>query len=305
MNIGTEAVLGRTNAVDVSEETAYEAALELVEIMVGLNEDDAALAGAIDFVGNADDILATLKKNGVDAGTEALVGKELGEIGVTLDASDVEGTCAAIEEVKEKLWERTKKVIKDIIERIKAFFTKLFLNVDLMIKSMSKQTQRLAKISSADWKKKDKVLSIVSVAQTEGIVSELETLVAQALAGFSSGKFSIAESADMTAFVKGDTVSNWRIELSKKNTLDCSKADCGDAVKDAAADFGVAMIAHAALKLTNKVVRAVRVGKVEQDAGNKYAPSAVVRAVSSVCTLGGLHCLRVMRSSIAVLKNAK
>ncbi len=305
MNIGTEAVLGTTTTVDVTAEEAYEAALELIESVVVMEESDVELASMFDFLDNADDIITSLKANGVDAGTEALVGTELSTLGIALDANNIDGVCTALEEAKEGLWKRTTEFVKRIFAAIRDFFARLFTNTNHLYKLLVRHEQRIRNINNPDWKSKDKEFKVVDGSAMTSKYTAGKSAITAILNAFKNDDFELAKTGSLDDFVKGDMAEELRIASKKTITIDCEKDDAQNSFD--ATEIVVKAVAYNVREMQAhaKYIKALKIKKVDETSKNEYKAVKCARAVAQFTAIAGTAQLRIMRGALRVYRNIK
>lgn len=305
MKVGIESLLGTAAEVEYEEDMATVDALSFVEALVALNEDEASLTEAISFLDNAEDIIASVKVNGIDAGTEALVGKELVGAGIAFDATDVEGACASLEAAKETVWARVKETAKAIFEKIKDFFKTVFLNYGRLLRLITVHTQRIAKIDKPAWKKAGKSIKVLDINEVLAAVKGAQDVITSIVEQVGDKEFSIAQSADADAVINGTVASAIRAAGKRSVTITTDDNNVGSTMDSVKKAMGAATDFYKEVKAMNATISRVKVKLMDEGDKNAYAPTKCVRAVSSIASASGVVLLRSMAAAVKVMRNVK
>lgn len=299
MNIGIEAM----TEVVLDSDTSIEAAmLEVTEAAVLLQADTEELNMLAMFEENFSAIKSTVVTNGIDAGTESLVGGVMAQQLAVWDAEDIEGTVASMEKTEETTWEKIKDYIQRVFEKIKQFFSKLLLNQAIIEKALQKQLQRVKALKGAEWKKENKQFKFVMSDKAEDIVETVFETTQQVIAAIGSKTFEIKSNKDMDALVNGDLQKSLKVAFASASS------------EKAEGKFKFATVAKRAEALTKSAVNYKRRGQViksasvkllEEGKNNAYRPARCVGRTSSVLSTCSIGALRDMRTMVSLLKNVK
>ena len=302
IDIGLEAMLEPT--LDTAVVYDAEVALDMMESAMLLEADVAELDGMLKFEANVSGIAASVKENGIDAGTEALVGSAMSSYFAKWDADDATGTAEVMEAGLETISEKVTEAIRKIVERIRQFFVKLMLNEAGVRKEYNAQRLRIASMKNFVWKKDEKKFKTpggVHKGKALGAVS-VAFLVVEEL---SKNEFNISKGKVSDEFMDGTLIKEFR-----SNAKDTKEFDCSKAKPDTIANIYLKEISDnldAVNKNTNaaKNIRSIKTKKIEEATGNLVNPARAASSAASILTWMNLHYLKIARSHLAILKNIK
>lgn len=302
IDFGLESVQ-QAEAAGAEEAYTAEDALDLMEAALLLDGEVADLAGVLRFVGNSQAVAASVKENGIDAGTEALFGQGMKGYFEKWDAEDAEGTATAIEAGLEGVGEKIAAAVRKIVERIRQFLEKLFLNQKGLMKEYQIQKLRLNGMKNYTWKKGDKVFSLpgtLDKAKAAGIVETANEIVK----ALDDTEFKI-DGKVKPEFLNGAVLKTLREAAGKTTEFKCASSKPESVWKDLLGDVEGALNMATELDSVYKTVKSIQVKSLEEATGNKVPPAKAASTAASIVSFTGIYQLKVARAKLAILKNIK
>jgi hypothetical protein len=306
MDIGTESMKDQEQVIGtVGEVPSYDAAIELMEAALLMQTESEELSGLVTLEDNLTDIAASMKTNQIDAGTEALVGKELLSFCGKFDKTDVPGTIAAVEAGLEGVGEKIMTYIKKLIENMKQFLEKLVFNRDIIVKSYRKQMQRVKLLGAkAGWAKKEKTFQGVGKPSDIAGIKENCALINEVLTMLNSGVWtmSAAKGGEMAS---GIAVKKLREAAKKSNgeTFKCSDESATKFVADAAMGETIITGMLAFDNLRNQL-KSFKMKPIKKEVSD-IKPARMVSYCNQYIGMIGIICVRSIRALNNILRNIK